>query len=90
MSTETLIKEYQNKTKLEPSESDKTRFGTPRISNLNLNKVHEKPVNKKKSKICINILQDKLREKEVKKKFENRIAYGVFISVVAVLFYVST
>ena len=89
MSTEILIKEDLYKAKLDPAKSNKIRSG-PRFSNSSLNKVSDKTVNKKKSKICINILQDKLREKEVKKKFENRIAYGVFISVVAVLFYVST
>ena len=39
---------------------------------------------------CINTLQAQLRKKEVKEKFENRILYGLFISLVAVLFYVST
>jgi len=89
MSTETIIKENLNNPKLDPSESVKTQSG-PQISNLNLNKVFYKPENKKKSKTCINSLQEKLRKKKVKQKFENRIAYGVFISVVAVLFYVST
>ena len=89
MSTEILIKEDLYKAKLDPVRSDKIRAG-PRISNLNFNKAYDKTVNKKKSKICINTLQKKLREKKVKKKFENRIAYGIFLSLVAVLFYVST
>ena len=88
MSTEILIKEEPNP-KLDPRGSVKTQAG-PQISNFILNKVYNKPKNKKKSKICINILQEKLRKKQVKQKFGNRIAYGVFISVVAVLFYVST
>ena len=89
MSTELLIKENIKKPKLDPNGSDKTRFD-PQISNLNLNKVYGNILNKKKSKTCINKLQEKLREKEVKQKFENRIAYGIFVSLVAVLFYVST
>jgi len=89
MSTENLIRENLNNSKLDPIGSGKTQSG-PKISNLNLNKVFYKPENKKKSKTCINSLQEKLRKKEVKQKFENRIAYGIFISVVAVLFYVST
>ena len=89
MSTELLIKEDIKKPKLDPSGSGQTS-SDPQISNLNLNKVYPKILNKKKKRICINKLQDKLREKEVKQKFENRIAYGIFISVVVVLFYVST
>ena len=89
MSTETIIKENQNNPKLDPIGSSKTQFGS-QISNLSLNKVYDKPKNKKKLKTCINNLQEKLRKKEVKKKFENRIVYGIFVSVVAVLFYVST
>ena len=89
MSTELLIKENIKKPKLDPSGSDKT-YSDPQISNLNLNKVYSKILNKKKERICINKLQEKLREKEVKQKFENRIAYGIFVSLVAVLFYVST
>ena len=89
MSTELLIKENIKKPKLDPSGSDK-RKSDPQISSLDLNKVYDNTLNQKKSKTCINKLQEKLREKEVKKRFENRIAYGIFISVVAVLFYVST
>tara|TARA_B100000965_G_C18936014_1_gene475110 strand:+ start:136 stop:405 length:270 start_codon:yes stop_codon:yes gene_type:complete len=89
MSTELLTKENIIKPKLDPSGSD-DKISDPQFSNLNLNKVYSKILNKKKNKICINKLQEKLREKEVKQKFENRIAYGIFISLVAVLFYVST
>ena len=89
MSTELLIKEIIKKPKFDPIGSDKTN-SDPQISNLNLNKVYTKILNKKKERICINKLQEKLREKEVKQKFENRIAYGIFVSLVAVLFYVST
>ena len=89
MSTELLIKEDIKKPKLDPSGSGQTS-SDPQISNLNLNKVYPKILNKKKKRICINKLQDELREKEVKQKFGNRIAYGIFVSLVAVLFYVST
>ena len=65
MSTELLIKENIKKPKLDPSGSDKT-YSDPQISNLNLNKVYPKILNKKKERICINKLQEKLREKEVK------------------------
>ena len=89
MSTETLIKENLKNTKSNPSGSGKT-FSDPQISNLDLNKLQNNTLKKKKLKTCINTLQEKLRKKEVKEKFENRILYGLCISVVAVLFYVST
>jgi len=89
MSTETLIKENLKNTKSNPSGSGKT-FSDPQISNLDLNKLQNNTLKKKKLKTCINTLQEKLRKKKVKEKFENRILYGLFISLVAVLFYVST
>jgi len=89
MSTEILIKENSKNTKTEPHGSKKI-YSNPLISNIDLNKVQNNTLNKKKTKTCIKILQEKLRKKEVKKKFENRIIYGLFISVVAVLFYVTT
>ena len=89
MSTETLIKENLKNTKFNPSGSGKT-FSDPQVSNLDLNKLQNNISKKKKLKTCINTLQETLRKKEVKKQFENRILYGLFISVVAVLFYVST
>ena len=89
MSTETLIKENLKNTKFDPSGLGKT-FSDPQISNLDLNKLQNNISKKKKLKTCINTLQETLRKKEVKKQFENKILYGLFISVVAVLFYVST
>tara|TARA_B100000929_G_scaffold86062_1_gene67291 strand:+ start:269 stop:547 length:279 start_codon:yes stop_codon:yes gene_type:complete len=92
MSTETLIKENSKNlknTKFNPSGSGKT-FSDPQVSNLDLNKLQNNTLKKKISKTCINTLQAQLRKKEVKEKFENRILYGLFISLVAVLFYVST
>ena len=92
MSTETLIKENSKNlknTKFNPSGSGKI-FSDPQISNLDLNNLQNNTLKKKKSKTCINTLQAQLRKKEVKEKFENRILYGLFISLVVVLFYVST
>ena len=92
MSTETLIKENSKNlknTKFDPSGSENF-FPDPQISNLDLNKLQNNTLKKKKSTTCINTLQAQLRKKEVKEKFENRILYGLFISLVAVLFYVST
>ena len=86
MSTEKLI---NKNSKFDPSGSEK-KFSDPQISNLDLNKVKNNIFKKKKIKTCINTLQETLRKKEVKKQFENRILYSLFISVVAVLFYVST
>jgi len=88
MSTETLIKQNSKNTKIDPHGSLKI-FSDPQISNLDPNK-QQNNILKKKSKTCINTLQAKLRKKKVKEKFENRILYGFFISLVAVLFYVST
>ena len=89
MSTETLIKENSKNTKFNPRGSEK-KYSDPQISNLDLNKLQNNTLKKKETKTSIKTLQEKLRKKEVKKKFENRILYGLFISVVAVLFYVST
>ena len=88
MSTETLIKQNSKNTKIDPHGSLKI-FSDPQISNLDPNK-QQNNILKKNSKTCINTLQAKLRKKKIKEKFENRILYGLFISVVAVLFYVST
>ena len=68
MSTELLIKENIKKPEFDPRGSDKTS-SDPQISNLNLNKVYPKILNKKKKRIFINKLKEKLREKEVKQKF---------------------
>ncbi len=89
MSTETIIKENIKNLKIDPKGPEIKNSG-PEISNLDLNKVYKNNLIKKKTKICINKLQEELRKKEIKQKFESRIVYGVFISLVAVLFYVST
>ena len=75
--------------KLDPKGSEKSLSG-PQYSNVDLNKVQKNIFNKKKTKICINALNENLRKKEIKEKFENRVLFGLVISAVVVLFYVST
>ncbi len=41
-------------------------------------------------KICMIKLREKLRKKEVKEKYESRILYSLFFSIVAVLYYIAT
>ena len=89
MRTETLAKKNLKNAKFENIESKKIIFNQ-QISNKDLNKVFKNSFKKKKTKICINSLQEKLRKKEFKEKFENRIIYSLFISFIAVLFYIST
>ena len=92
MSTETLTKinpKILINSKLDPNGSDK-RSSDPKISNSDLNKVTSIKSKKKKDKICINKLTDRLKKKENNKKFENRILSGLFLGVVAVLFFVAT
>jgi hypothetical protein len=89
MSTESLSKENFKNPKLDPKGSEKSLSG-PQYSNVDLNKVQKNIFNKKKTKICINALNENLRKKEIKEKFENRVLFGLVISAVVVLFYVST
>tara|TARA_B100000530_G_scaffold311575_1_gene238713 strand:- start:189 stop:476 length:288 start_codon:yes stop_codon:yes gene_type:complete len=89
MSTEFLIKENLKNLKFDPKEREKTRSDLE-FSNLDLNKVQKHTSSKNKSKICINTLNKNLRQKEIKEKFENRVLFGLVVSAVAVLFYVST
>ena len=89
MSTEIITKENLKNLKFDPKGTEKTRSG-PEFSNLDLNKVQKYTLSKNKSKICINTLNKNLRQKEIKEKFENRVLFGLVISAVAVLFYVST
>tara|TARA_B100000401_G_scaffold374178_1_gene273798 strand:+ start:186 stop:455 length:270 start_codon:yes stop_codon:yes gene_type:complete len=89
MSTESLSKENFKNPKLDPKGSEKSLSG-PKYSNVDLNKVQKNTLNKKRTKICINALNENLRKKEVKEKFENRVLFSLVISAVAVLFYVST
>ena len=89
MSTETLSKENFKNPKLDPKGPEQSLSG-PQYSNVDLNKVQKKIFNKKKKKICINALNENLRKKEIKEKFENRVLFGLVVSAVVVLFYVST
>ena len=89
MSTESLSKENFKNPKME-SKGSKKSFSGPQFSNLDLNKVQKNIFNKKKKKICINALNQNLRKKEIKEKFEHRVLFGLVISAVAVLFYIST
>ncbi len=89
MSTESLLKENFKNPKLDPKGSEKS-LSDPQYSNVDLNKVQKNIFNKKKTKICINALNENLRKKEIKEKFENRVLFGLVISAVVVLFYVST
>ena len=92
MSTETLTKlnpKILINSKLDPNGSD-IRSSDPKISNTDLNKVTSMKSKKNKDKICINKLTDRLKKKENHKKFENRILSGLFLGVVAVLFFIAT
>ena len=89
MSTEALSKENLKNPKLDPNGSEKSLSG-PQYSNVDLNKIQKNIFNKKKTKICINALNENLRKKEIKEKFENRVLFGLIISAVVVLFYGST
>ncbi len=89
MSKENIVKENLKNTKFGSSGSKKI-ISDQKISNIELNKIYKNSLKKKKTKICINSLQEKLRKKNFKEKLENRIIYSMFISFVVVLFYIST
>tara|TARA_B100001250_G_scaffold388831_1_gene387419 strand:- start:244 stop:516 length:273 start_codon:yes stop_codon:yes gene_type:complete len=57
------------------------------ISNIKLNGIRNNSI---KNKICVNKLQERLRKKKTKERFENRILFSLFFSLVAVLFYITT
>ena len=59
----TDIENFKNP-KLDPKGSEKSLSG-PQYSNVDLNKVQKKIFNKKKTKICINALNENLRKKEI-------------------------
>ena len=85
MSTETLTKlnpKILINSKLDPKASDQ------KMTYTELNKV---PFSKKTgSKICINKLRNRLKVEEKNKKIENRVLTGLFLSIVAVLFFIAT
>ena len=87
MSTETLTKlnpKILINSKFDPNGSD-ARVSDPKTLDVELNN------NKKsKHKTCINKLNNRLQIQEKNKKIENRVLTGLFISAVAVLFFVAT
>ena len=87
MSTETLTKlnpKILINSKFDPNGSD-ARVSDPKTLDAELNN------NKKsKHKTCINKLNNRLQIQEKNKKIENRVLTGLFISAVAVLFFVAT
>ena len=92
MSTENLnnenVKDQVNSKSI--NNVSKKKIFNQTISNSELNKINKYTLNKKKTKTCINKLQNRLRKTEEKKKYESRILYCLFISAIAVLFYAST
>ena len=92
MSTETLTKlnpKILINSKLDPNGSD-ANLSDPKTLNAELNKVKLSNNKKNKHKTCINKLNNRLKIQEKNKKIENRVLPGLFLSVVAVLFFVAT
>lgn len=92
MSTETLTKlnpKILINSKFDPNGSD-ARVSDPKILDAELNKVELSNNKKRKHKTCINKLNNRLKIQEKNKKIENRVLTGLFISAVAVLFFVAT
>ena len=90
MSTETLTKlnpKILINSKLDPNGQSANVFN-PKTPNTELKEVHH--TKKIKSKICINKLKNRLKIKEKSKKIENRVLTGLFLSIVALLFFVAT
>jgi len=92
MSTETLTKlnpKILINSKFDPNGSD-ANVSDPKTLNAELNKVELSSNKKSKHKTCINKLNNRLKIQEKNKKIENRVLTGLFLSVVAVLFFVAT
>ena len=92
MSTETLTKlnpKILINSKFDSNGSD-ANLSDPKILSNELNKVDLSNNEKNKQKTCINKLNNRLKIQEKNKKIENRVLTGLFISVVAVLFFVAT
>jgi ABC-type Fe3+-citrate transport system substrate-binding protein len=92
MSTETLTKlnpKILINSKFDPNGSD-ANVSDPKTLNAELNKVDLSNNKKNKHKTCINKLNNRLKIQEKNKKIENRVLTGLFLSVVAVLFFVAT
>ena len=92
MSTETLTKlnpKILINSKFDPNGSD-ANVSDPKTLNAELNKVELSNNKKSKHKTCINKLKNRLKIQEKNKKIENRVLTGLFLSIVAVLFFVAT
>ena len=92
MSTETLTKlnpKILINSKFDPNGSD-ANVSDPKTLIAEVNKVELSNNKKNKHKTCINKLNNRLKIQEKNKKIENRVLTGLFISVVAVLFFVAT
>tara|TARA_Y100001960_G_scaffold6623_1_gene6764 strand:- start:477 stop:746 length:270 start_codon:yes stop_codon:yes gene_type:complete len=76
------------KKKIDPKVSEE--ISDQKISNIELNKIRDNSIKNKFNKICVNKLQERLRKKQTKEKFENRILFSLFFSIVAVLFFITT
>ena len=76
------------KKKIDPKVSEE--ISDQKISNIELNKIRDNSIKNKFNKICVNKLQERLRKKQTKEKFENRILFSLFFSLVAVLFFITT
>ena len=92
MSTETLTKlnpKILINSKFDPNGSD-ANVSDPKTLNAELNKFELSNNKKSKNKTCINKLNNRLKIQEKNKKIENRVLTGLFLSIVAVLFFVAT
>ena len=93
MALENLKKNFTNilikiEKKIDPKVSEE--ISDQKISNIELNKIRDNSIKNKFNKICVNKLQERLRKKQTKEKFENRILFSLFFSLVAVLFFITT
>ena len=93
MALENLKKNFKHilikiEKKIDPKVSEE--ISDQKISNIELNKIRDNSIKNKFNKICVNKLQERLRKKQTKEKFENRILFSLFFSIVAVLFFITT
>ena len=92
MSTETLTKlnpKILINSKFDPNGSG-VNVSDPKTLSAEQNKVELSNNKTSKHKTCINKLNNRLKIQEKNKKIENRVLTGLFLSVVAVLFFVAT
>ena len=92
MSTETLTKlnpKILINSNLNPKGSEK-QSSDPKELNIELNAVQNTKEKSKDKKICVKKMHDRLKKIEMKEKFENRILSGLFLSLVAVIFFIVT